>query len=344
MTISVVIPAYNSAGTIAATLDTILAQTTPPLEIIVVDDGSKDETRAALAPYEGRIRAIYQTNGGVSSARNHGVAKASGEWIAFCDADDLWMPEKLRVVASALEAWPDAGVLFHEFSILVQDRIVETHGTHSRRTIFPVFKDYPLTVPKMLPARRTIAPAGVAPGLRTVETYYGDAFQYLMLGNFLLPSTVVVRREIFDAIGGFDATLKSAEDTELFLRLGKATPFVWVDAPLTTYRRASGTLLTSNIRLTIFNSTMAADRHCLQDPEVVRRYGSRVSRAVGHRYARLAYFYLSDLRPAEARGYAWRAIRLNPGQRLPWTVLVASLVPAGLLERIRGRGGKRPAF
>jgi hypothetical protein len=93
---------------------------------------------------------------------------------------------------------------------------------------------------------------------------------------------------------------------------------------------------------TILNSTRAVEAHCLGDPAIRRTYGAQARRAVGRRYARLAYFYLADLERTEARTYAWRSLRLHPFHRLAWTVLLASLLPRAVLERRRGRAASPP--
>lgn len=93
--VSVVIPAYNSAGCIRRAIDSALAQTSPPLEIIVVDDGSKDDTAKVVGEYPPPVRLVRQENGGPGAARNHGVRVADGEWIGLLDADDAWLPHKL---------------------------------------------------------------------------------------------------------------------------------------------------------------------------------------------------------------------------------------------------------
>ena len=95
-TVSVVIPVYNSSEYIARTIESVLAQTHKPDEIIVVDDGSTDETRQKVTQYEPKVKYIYQTNAGTSAARNTGIKTSSSEWIAFLDADDEWLPEYLQ--------------------------------------------------------------------------------------------------------------------------------------------------------------------------------------------------------------------------------------------------------
>jgi glycosyltransferase involved in cell wall biosynthesis len=106
--ISVIIPAYNADRFLAETLTSVLSQTVPPLEVLVIDDGSTDATADVARGFGSRVTLIQQPNSGESVARNRAIAAASGEWIAFCDADDLWVPHKLERQCAALDSRPDA--------------------------------------------------------------------------------------------------------------------------------------------------------------------------------------------------------------------------------------------
>jgi len=108
--ISVVIPTYNRAQVVRNAIESVLAQTRPAAEIIVVDDGSKDDTREVLASYGNRIKAISQENGGLSAARNTGIRAASSEWVAFLDDDDAHVPERLAIAAETIAIHPDIDV------------------------------------------------------------------------------------------------------------------------------------------------------------------------------------------------------------------------------------------
>jgi glycosyltransferase involved in cell wall biosynthesis len=182
--VSVVIPAHRAACTIARALASVAAQSLKPLEVIVVDDGSTDGTldaaeamRARLAPIE--LVLISQENLGAGAARNSGVRAARGEWLAFLDADDEWLPEKL---ARSLDHAKDATLIAHDF-LEVRDG-VETLMESSRHAL---------------------------------QTQ--DIFQALMLRGFIPSITVLARRSAVLTVGGFDESLPAAQDYDLWLRL-----------------------------------------------------------------------------------------------------------------------------
>lgn len=336
---SVVVPAYNAAGTVATTLQSLLSQTVPPFEIVVVDDGSKDRTREALQPFADQVTLIFQENSGVSATRNRAVAETTGDWIVFCDADDVWHPDKLRIVSAVIEASPGNDLVFHDFWTVVDDRMVEPQATHSPNTTFPIFREEQVTLRDILPEHRVVETG--AREFPAVQTYAGHAFRWMMLGSFLMPSTVAIRRSTFVSVGGFDPQFRYAEDTEFFLRLSKATSYLWIDCSLTGYRQAAGSLLTGNMYPTLRNAVRAVVKHCLDDPKVMAADPQWVSRAVARRFSRFAYYCLSELRMADAREYAWAALRLNWRDRRAWLVALAALLPAPALRAVRALKGRR---
>ena len=199
-TISVVVTTHNRAGLVLETLDSILAQSRPPLEVIVVDDGSADDTPERLAPLAaaGRIRYVRQANTGLAAARNRGASLARGDYLAFIDDDDLWPADVLAWQAAHLDADPSLGVVL---------------GTHTE------FGD---------------VQAGARPGAPS-----GDATttRPSWIGVFTgCPATsvgqVLMRRSVFEAAGGFRGEFWSVEDWDLWLRL-------FHDAPVLRVRRTA---------------------------------------------------------------------------------------------------------
>ena len=207
--VSVVMPAYNVAECIARALASIAAQTVKPCEVLVVDDGSTDHTIATVTAMADRmngvrLRLFRQTNQGAGAARNRALAQAAGTWIAFLDSDDEWLPTKLE---RSLEV------------TLGADLVMSSHNLFG------------------------ISPAGEAQVIDSQARYLAnpdDPFRTLFLRGFISSSTVLVRAEAVRRAGGFDPTLRSAQDYELWLAiLAQAGPrFLTFADPLLRYTLA----------------------------------------------------------------------------------------------------------
>jgi PAS domain S-box-containing protein len=197
--VSVVIPTYNYARFVSAAVESALAQTYAACEVIVIDDGSTDDTRAVLAPQNERIRYLYQENQGLSAARNTGIRAAQGDYIALLEADDLWHPAKLEAQMRYLADHPEVG-------LLACDRVKE--------------------VPPPWPA------VDLAPALSARDITLED----LVLASRFGPSSVVIARECFNRVGYFDPALRSVEDREMWLRIASVYPIRTLRLPLWWYR------------------------------------------------------------------------------------------------------------
>jgi glycosyltransferase involved in cell wall biosynthesis len=195
MSISVVIPTFNRAGSLPRALDSVLAQTLPPCEIIVVDDGSTDETPDLMAERYPQCRYLRQPNQGVSAARNLGISGADGDWIALLDSDDAWLPDKLDRQMHALQATP--GV-----------RICHTEEIWIRRGV------------RVNPMHKH-AKSG------------GRIFRRCLPLCVISPSSVLLHRSLFDEYGLFDPDLPACEDYDLWLRLCAREEVCFVEQPLT---------------------------------------------------------------------------------------------------------------
>lgn len=182
--VSVIIPTFNSAIYLRDAINSVLDQTYSALEAIVIDDGSTDETASVIKSFPDRVIYIRQERSGPSNARNRGIAAATGEYVAFLDADDIWLPSKLEKQLKSLQQYPEAG--------LVYSRIVN-------------FRD------------RTGKELGVYPR----EMHSGILFDLLLTTPLLLLSSVVVRNQVLKELGGFDEGLTTAEDTHLYLRIAR---------------------------------------------------------------------------------------------------------------------------
>ncbi|MFO1456183.1 MAG: glycosyltransferase family 2 protein [Steroidobacteraceae bacterium] len=209
-TVSVVIPTYNYGRFIARAIDSALGQTATPAEVIVVDDGSTDDTDEVLARYAGRIRVLRQANRGVSAARNAGIDSASGDFVAFLDSDDLWLPTKLERQIELFERYPASGAIGCGVQVIRKELQV------LRTVVFPDAIGHPHKRIRRLALRRSWV-GGSSSGA-------------------LLPRAVLAR------VGAFDETLWGAEDWDLWLRIGAAYEVRNVAEPLVcVFDHRSGT-------------------------------------------------------------------------------------------------------
>ncbi|OHB71784.1 MAG: hypothetical protein A2V70_04540 [Planctomycetes bacterium RBG_13_63_9] len=195
------IPAYNSAALLPDAIASVRAQHWPDLEIIVVDDGSSDHTPEVLQRLAGTdMRCIRQTNTGPAAARNTGILAARGQWVAFLDADDLWLPGKLATQFDAIAHHTEAGFSYTD------DRQRYANGEEHERIV------------------------GVT-GRRL--------FTELLWGNHLCTPTVIVHRDCFDQVGLFDPKLRTGEDWDMWLRLSARFEGLYVPRPLSLIRKTA---------------------------------------------------------------------------------------------------------
>lgn len=205
--VSVVIPCYNYAHFLPAAIASVLAQTDRPREIVVVDDGSTDNTRAVVAGYGAHVRYVYQANAGLPAARNAGIRAATQPLVAFLDADDQWQPGFLHHV---LGAFADTS---HAYGLVAtKARLVDPRGQPVHRACRDQALQGPLTCRDII--------------LRTCFS----------------PSAVVARREVFEHCGFFDETLTSSEDRDMWIRIGARFPIFLIADPLVLVRNHPGSM------------------------------------------------------------------------------------------------------
>lgn len=332
--IAVVIPCYNSSLTLGETLESLLSQTRACDEVIVVDDGSQDNTKEIIKRFKHYIKYIWQENSGVGAARNKGVKSAISDWIAFCDADDVWLPGKLEIISQCLRKLPGINFIFHDFYIFDSMGITSEAATESDHTIFPIFRENDITMPEILTHNLRLDLTGTVCQRQSVDAYYGVAFPWLALGNFILPSSVIIRKDTFLNEEGFDISFQSAEETEFFLRISKSNRMLYIDLPLTGYRKSHGSLSRKTEMLSK-NAMRALFKNCVEDTVVYEKYRKQIHRGISRRYCRLSYYYLSELKCTEAIKNAAASLKYDPFYKKAWFFLLASLLPKYLLRNVK---------
>ena len=192
--VSIIIPTYNRGWIIKEAIESVLAQNFIDFELIVIDDGSTDNTSEILDSYREDITVLRQNNKGVSAARNRGLSEASGRFIAFLDSDDLWLPQKLSRQVDFFNSNPDA-------------LICQTEEIWIRNNV------------RVNPKKRH-------------KKLSGMIFERSLALCLVSPSAVMIKRRLFDEIGGFDETLPACEDYDLWLRISCRYPVFLIDTPL----------------------------------------------------------------------------------------------------------------
>ena len=203
--ISVIIPTYNAAAYIYEALDSVLAQTYKDYEIIVIDDGSTDDTKELIEVHYPAVKYFYVENNGVSAARNLGIVKAQGEFIAFLDADDMWLPEKLEKQLTVFGADESVGLVFTE-NYFFNDQGLSGFTNKKSRLM------------------------------------RGDIVKNIFLNSYAVTSTVMVRKSVFKQVGLFEEELSVAEDDNMWMRIAMKFGVELIDECLVMYRMTAGSL------------------------------------------------------------------------------------------------------
>lgn len=285
-TISVVIPAYNAAHLLDRSIASVLDQSHPVDEVLVVDDGSSDNTAEVVARYDAPVRLVSKPNGGAASARNAGVRAATSEWIAFLDADDRWLPEKVERVLALAAGQPEAGLLYTDAEVIGLDgrstgRFLEDKG--------------PVT---------------------------GWAFERLLSSFFVLPSTVVARRSLLIEAGLFNETMRHAEDYDLCLRLARLTQFALLPEALTLYQRQPNSLTTH--LLAEDEAHIPLFRRLLADGQLSASQRATIERRLAQSLFARAY-QLRAQHPAAAVRASCQFLAHYPAQPSAWKLAAGSL-------------------
>lgn len=227
--ISVIIPVYNSAKTIVSTINSVLQQSYSNFELIVINDGSSDRTLELLQTIQdARIKIFSYSNGGVSTARNRGIAKAKGEYISFLDADDRWTNDKLKLQWQTLQQHPQAALAYSW-----------------------VYFEY-----------------GSQPSYAETSSYYtGNVYPELLIKNFLhTASNPLIRKDIIEQISLFEPELKTCEDWEFFLRIAAQKEFILVPKVQVIYHQST-TSLTNNIQQIARDHQIVIERAFIVAPQ-----------------------------------------------------------------------------
>lgn len=298
--VSAIIPTYNYARYVAAAVDSALSQSFEDLEIVVVDDGSTDETRETLRHLGTRIRYIPRAHRGLAATRNAGIGVSRGRYLAFLDSDDLWLPDKVSMQVARLDAEPAVGLVYTEATLFNDESTTEIPHSY--------WSEHPS----------------------------GKILPWLLRHNVVPSPTPMVRRELFEKVGPFDERLSACEDWDMWIRIAQVSEFAYVDRVLARYRVHSANMSLDQERMMagrfrVLEKTFSGTGV----PSEARRLRRSVFSRWHADYA-LHHFYAE--RYAQARSEVMRAVALHPGclaHGQTAAVLLSCLFGSATAKRLR---------
>jgi glycosyltransferase involved in cell wall biosynthesis len=337
---TIVVPTYNRAYCLPRTVDSALGQTNVRVEVIIVDDGSKDETAALVASRYGsdaRVRYIQQQNGGVAVARNTGMRAAQGDYIALLDSDDIWMPWKLELQLACMRARPEVGMTWTDMEAIDPDGNLISPAY--LRRMYSAYRWFPTSDALF---RESLPVADIAPRLSSVvgdrRFSVGDLSSAMIMGNLVHTSTVVFTRQRYQQTGPFsDQYRRAGEDYEFHLRTCRAGVVGFVDVASIKYQRGFADRITRNENdvhfARAFLRTIAPiiekERHAIDLPP----HMINAVLAEAHGWIGEASLAANERRQA-VQHLAW-SLRYNPKQPRLLGLMAVAALPSGVRGQVR---------
>jgi len=336
--VSVVIPSYNRAYCLERTVDSVLGQTHREVEVVIVDDGSTDDTGELVLRRWGRdSRVLYhrQANAGISAARNAGLARTSGDYVALLDSDDEWMPWKLELQLGCMRAHPEVGMTWTDMIAVGPEGEVVSQAY--LRQMYSAYRWFP-TAGSLFRAPGTridrLAPqaADVAPGR---NFYCGDIGARMLMGNLVHTSTVVMTRARAEAVKSFREDLSPVgEDYEFHLRTTRVGPVGYLDVASIKYQRGRPD------QATVSPNAIHMARNFLRviEPILVEERGRidlplhMQNAALAEAHAWVGEMLLDRGETDEARRALGRSLARRPWQARTARLMLAAYLPPAMRE------------
>ncbi len=306
--VSVVIPTYNRAIFLGAAVASIRAQTYPCTEILIIDDGSTDDTTQVVKELGSGINYIWQTNAGPAAARNLGISRASGDLVAFLDTDDRWMPDKIALQVEILKREPSIALVSADMAIEDETGILCVPSNFARRNLQMFFK---------------------ALDGRAIP----NAPSMMLKINFINTSTVLARRDVLVSMKGFDTRLRFGEDLELWLRIAAKHGVACIPT-VQEIRVEHAHNVTKSIEPMLIGYVRLAEVIREWASEQMKDWGFNANSYVAESLSDLGYWYFSQNQMKEARHIFIRSLREQPTVRA-LLYGFASMMPPTLISFIR---------
>ncbi len=337
--VSVIIPTFNRAYCLPRTIDSVLRQSHHNVEVMIVDDGSTDETERLIHDRYGiekRVRYIRQSNQGVSAARNTGIENSTGAYIAFLDSDDLWKSWKLELQLACLDRFSQAGMIWTDMEAVDSDGTV-TDARYLRK-MYSAWRWFDLnelfTDSCSLSSLSDSLPHQIA----GKKLYAGDIFSPMIMGNMVHTSTVLIKRDRLEQVKGFNRDLLySGEDYDFHLRTCRGGMVAFADVPSIQYRVGMSDQLTRpemsvHMARNFLNTILPIIEH---ERELIRLPDRMIHLVLAEAYAWLGEKQLDSGDNRSAARHLFLSLRHQPWQPRIGALALISLMPRYASEMFR---------
>lgn len=314
--VSVIIPVYNCVEYLQRSLESVLSQEGADLEIVLVDSSTDVSSGQAGMVSDVRVRRYVQEPRGVSAARNLGIQQARGAYIAFQDADDEWLPEKLKMQLAAFRRYPDAGLAFTDTLMFKAGEVVQK------------------TMNRDMLSQWCASHASELSGV-----YYGRLYAELLIHNCMNTSSVLVKRTALEECGVFDEQFKVGEDYDVWLRIARKYPMIFIDRVLCKYRvHSDGLSGGEEVRgLRWLDAHVAVREKHRRLRLVPAEQVDSLNDILGRRSWEAGWRYFGQNNFRDARRHFLTALRIRPISLRIWLYWCCSFLPNRVIELIRGR-------
>lgn len=337
--VSVIVPTYNRAYCLTRTIDSVLNQTHQELEVIIVDDGSTDETKDLVqCKYGGERRVIYfyQNNMGVSGARNNGISLAQGDSVAFLDSDDIWRPWKLELQLYCMEFLPHVGMVWTDMEAI--DPEGKVYSTKYLRTMYAAYRWF--TNNQLFSESyllREIYPR-LNNDVKEAKLYAGDIFSQMIMGNLVHTSTVLIKRDRLNKVKKFNEDLRfTGEDYDFHLRTCREGPVAYIDLSTIQYQTGMPDQLTRpSLKVHMAKNFLKTIEPVIQqDKDRINLPNRMLNATLAMAHAWIGNALIEVGANSEARRYLLKSFWYNPLQYLVILLFLFSYLPTSVRFLLR---------
>ena len=331
--VSVIIPVYNGGITLSETIDSVLSQSYPNIEILVVNDGSTDSTNEVLAKYKDKVVCLNKENGGLASARNYGMKHTKGDYIVWLDADDILEKDKISIQLHFMEMNSKIVLSCTDFSAFNDSGIFDrSHIKNYYGSISRIKNGFDGIYNNKTQISLVHIQNIINKDIEDISVYYGDISEKLIFGNIIHPPTVMFRRSISEQLNGLDPTLGEGTDYDYFIRFSRLGKIAYINFPLLRYRYSENQMSAdTNLDSILASACKVLEKTAKENPQFIAENKQLFNNRISQVYISAAR-YKANNSIVQPLGLIWKAIKHGYYKPNIILIIVKALTPKTLIS------------